>query len=247
MDQVIALTQKAELKAIEWAGDKHVPPGDEKIAQVTGEKTRAAGLKILSYGSYYRTGPVKEGKENPDFKDVLLSARALGAQTIRIWAGWCERKEADPALIQAVRDDINRCADLAEGQGLSLSYEYHRNTFTGTDESARLLAEEIDRPNVKFYWQPPHHNSDKENLAGIESLIERITHLHVFHWLPLPQGKNDRRLLEEGKLRWQKFLDPFAQLDQERGAFLEFCREGKEENFLRDAKTLKEILSSLRA
>jgi 3-dehydroshikimate dehydratase len=245
VDEIIRLAKEEGLKAIEWGGDVHVPHGDKNRARLVGEKTRAAGLSIDSYGSYYRAGPVKTGKDNPDFRDVLASAKALQASTIRIWASWCDREKAKADLVQDVLNDIRRCAALAGDEGISLSYEYHRNTFTATDSSSQLLAKEIDKDNVGFYWQPPHSKGEEENLLGINTLLDRISHVHVFHWLPLPDGKNDRRLLEEGEERWMKYLAPFARRERDTYAFLEFCRHNERENFSRDARILNRIIASL--
>jgi hypothetical protein len=72
---IVALTQQAGLGAIEWGGDIHVPPGDEKMARVVGRMTLDAGLRLPSYGSYYRVGQAPES-----FADVLASAVALSVR-----------------------------------------------------------------------------------------------------------------------------------------------------------------------
>lgn len=246
IDEIIDMVKEAGLEAIEWGGDVHVPHGDVALAEDVRKKTLAAGLKIGTYGSYYRVGQAPEGKDNPDFKDVVASAKALGAETIRVWCGPCNREEADPSLTRAVLDDVNRCADLTQAAGMTLSFEYHGGTFTNTDENAQLLAREVDRKDVKFYWQPPHHNSHKENLAGLSALFNRITNLHVFHWLPKSDGSNERRLLEEGKERWIEFMTPFARADRDTYAFLEFSMNDDRNNFFRDADVLKEIVEVIK-
>jgi 3-dehydroshikimate dehydratase len=243
-DEIILLAGRAGLEAIEWGGDVHVPHGDTALARSVRGKTLAAGLKIGSYGSYYRAGRPPEG--GPPFEDVAASAKALGAETIRLWAGPCDREEADAALADEVLADIRRCACLAGEKGMSLSFEYHRNTFTNTDENARLLARETaDLDNVFFYWQPPHHNSDEENRAGQAALGNRISNIHVFQWIPQRDGSLERRLLEEGRERWRTFLQPFAGRGTTHYAFLEFSQNDDEENLLRDARVLREILESL--
>ncbi|MBN2627219.1 MAG: TIM barrel protein [Spirochaetales bacterium] len=244
VDEIIELTKQAGLEAIEWGGDVHVPHGDREPARMVREKTLAAGLKISSYGSYYRVGRGPEG--NPPFEDVLASAEVLGAETIRIWAGPCNREEADGALTEEVLADVRRCARLAGEKGMSLSFEYHQNTFTNTDENAQLLARETaGLDNVLFYWQPPHHNSDDENRSGQKTLASRISNIHVFQWILQKDGSLDRRLLEEGRGRWRTFLQPFAAGETAHYAFLEFCRDDDPANFLKDARVLGEILDSL--
>ena len=241
VDEIISLAAGAGLEAVEWGGDVHVPHGQTDLAREVREKTLAAGLKIASYGSYYRAG----GESNPPFEEVAATAKGLGAGTIRIWAGPCDREKADESLVRTVLTDICRCADLAEDLGMTLSCEYHMDTFTNTDANAQLLARDIERDSVRFYWQPPHHNRDDENRAGIAALEDRITHVHVFHWLPREDGSIDRRVLEEGRRRWLSFLSPFAKREGDTCAFLEFCRHDDPEIFLRDAAVLKEIIAEL--
>jgi 3-dehydroshikimate dehydratase len=245
VDEIIDMVKKSGLQSIEWGGDVHVPHGNVKLAKEVREKTLAAGLKIGSYGSYYRTGGAPGGKKNPSFEDVVASAEALGAQTIRVWCGPCNREEANEDLIAKVLADINRCADLAAEKGMTISYEYHGGTFTNTDGNAHILANEVNREDVKFYWQPPHHNTDDDNLAGIDVLLDRITHLHVFHWLLQDDGSNQRRLLSEGKDRWIDFMRPVLATDRETYAFLEFSMDDNVDNFYKDAETLKEIIAAL--
>ena len=50
---IIQLCMQTGLQTVEWGGDVHVPPGDVSRAAAVGELTRAAGLSITAYGSYY--------------------------------------------------------------------------------------------------------------------------------------------------------------------------------------------------
>src|SRR4051812_33893599 len=81
--QIVDLAHKAQLQTIEWGADIHVPAGDLVRAREVRGMTVDAGLSITSYGSYFRAG-----EDDPaDFSPVLESAQALGALSIRIWAG----------------------------------------------------------------------------------------------------------------------------------------------------------------
>lgn len=79
IDEIIDIAKRAGLSRIEWGGDVHLPPGDTLLAARTAEKTRSAGLEVLSYGSYYH------GDETEDFTAVLATAKAVGAPVIRVW------------------------------------------------------------------------------------------------------------------------------------------------------------------
>ena len=60
-EEIVRLAAGCGLGAIEWGGDVHVPPGDIANAARVGEMTRAAGLAVSSYGSYYRLGAYGDG------------------------------------------------------------------------------------------------------------------------------------------------------------------------------------------
>ena len=55
-EDVIHYAHKAHLKSIEWHGQNHVPHGDLETARLIGQSTRAAGLAVAAYGSYYVLG-----------------------------------------------------------------------------------------------------------------------------------------------------------------------------------------------
>ena len=84
-EDVIRYAQAAELQVIEWHGETHVPHGDLKTARRVGQKTRAAGLAVAAYGSYYVLG--KSEGQGLTFDAVLETAEELGAPMIRVWAG----------------------------------------------------------------------------------------------------------------------------------------------------------------
>ena len=88
-EEIIELCVNNHLKAVEWGENAHVMPGDPAGAAALREKTLAAGLEVAAYGSYYRlcTGM--------DFVPTLVSAKALGAPVIRVWAGNIPSAEAD--------------------------------------------------------------------------------------------------------------------------------------------------------
>src|SRR5690606_98075 len=83
-EEIVRIAAEAELDAIEWGGDVHVPHGDLDAADRAAQLTRDAGLVVRAYGSYYRLGV--EG-QSFTFEDALHTAVRLGAPAIRVWAG----------------------------------------------------------------------------------------------------------------------------------------------------------------
>ena len=154
------LVAQAQLTGIEWGGDVHVPHGDIATAHAVRRQTVNAGLQVAAYGSYYRVSHEETGP----FDAVLAAAVALEAPAIRVWAGRQGTEAADDAYWAAVIEDSRRIADLAAVEGIKIAYEFHGNTLTDTNDSAHLLLERVDHPNVRSYWQPPRHSAVDYNL-----------------------------------------------------------------------------------
>ena len=56
VDEVITLVKKADLDAIEWGSDIHVPETDLSNAKAVAKKMAHANLIASSYGTYYKLG-----------------------------------------------------------------------------------------------------------------------------------------------------------------------------------------------
>jgi 3-dehydroshikimate dehydratase len=233
---IVDLCVKSGLQTIEWGGDIHVPPGDTDSASRVGKMTRAAGLSIAAYGSYYRLG-IPEGAS---FDEVLGAAVALGAPAIRVWAGNRGSADTDAAGWRAVADDALRCADLAGAKGISLCYEFHGGTLTDTTESAVALLAETKHPFIQSLWQPPHGKSPEESLASLRAIMPRLHHLHAFHWWPDP---NHRHPLAAGRERWEAYVAELKAASKSPDLLLEFVRDDAPSALEADARTLQDILA----
>lgn len=199
-DAILSLCQVTGLAAIEWGGDLHVPHGDEAAARRVARMSGDAGVRIVSYGSYYRLGcpdSVAGG-----FPPVLASALALGAPAIRVWAGrrMPDGRE-DPALPVAA-DDFLRVCEAAAAHGVAISTEWHRGTLNDGPEAHRALFDRLPTGLGRSHWQPDPGLSREANAAILSGIGARLLHLHVFHWAP-----DGRRLfLREGRPDWARYL-----------------------------------------
>jgi sugar phosphate isomerase/epimerase len=234
-EEIIDLAAGAGLKTIEWGGDIHVPPGEGARAGEVGRRTRESGLSIAAYGSYYRLG-FSEANGAP-FAPVLESALALGAPTIRVWAGGKGSGETPPQERSAIIADALRIADLARASGLTISLEYHAGTLTDTRESVQRLMAETAHPALEFLWQPAHGERAEQGVARLRDVIPRLRHVHAFHWWPTA---SDRRPLAEGEERWRQYLDILRGAGKSVPCLLEFVRDDSREQFLDDAATLRD-------
>ena len=230
---IIDLVQRAELDGIEWGGDVHVPHGDLQTARQVLADTRAANLQVACYGSYYRAG-VSES-EGLMWTQVLATAKTLEAPLIRVWAGNRGTNESDAAQIQNVIDDLARICELSARENIAVALEFHGGTLTDSGENALQVLADVQQPNLQSLWQPRVAQTVETRLHDLELLAPYLANLHVFQW-----DDNRARLpLQDGENEWCKYL----QHENEEGfALLEFVRDDSSEQFLQDAKTLKNLL-----
>lgn len=238
--EIIGLVQQAGLSAIEWGGDIHVPHGDVAKAKDAMKQTRDAGLAVAAYGSYYRI--IRSEEDGLPFERVLECAVALGAPTLRVWAGTISAAVADLEYRGRVAAEARRIADLAGRAGLTISFESHGGTLTDAHESAVRLLKDVNHPNVRTHWQPLNGVPMGPNLAGLRELLPWLSNVHVFHWWPTHL---DRHPLADGRENWLPYLAAVAADPKDRYALLEFVRGEEPDQFLRDAATLKHWLDGL--
>ncbi|MDX2081792.1 MAG: sugar phosphate isomerase/epimerase family protein [Terrimicrobiaceae bacterium] len=236
---VARLTREAGLSSIEWGGDVHVPHGKPEIAEEVARLTRAAGLSVAAYGSYYRLAA--SPAEGPDFSGVLESAMALGAPSIRVWAGNRGSADADSVWRQAVADDALRCADLAARAGIPICYEFHGGTLTDTLDSTLSLLESTDHPFIRTLWQAPVGSAREANLAAIEALAGRLAHVHVFHWGSA--GWKNRHPLRDGMDVWKSYVAKLREVGFDGDLLLEFVANDDPARLASDAAALRELIN----
>ena len=234
---IVDLACQAKIAGIEWGGDIHVPHGDLKTAEAVARLTRAAGLAVAAYGSYYKVGHSEA--EGLAFANVLATAKVLGAPVIRVWAGNQGAAQADAAYREKIRQDARRLAELAAAAGLTVAFEYHSHSLTDTAASTRELLEAVQHPALKTCWQPL--GADAESCReSLRTVLPRLANLHVYHW---NTATGTRLPLKDGADAWRQYLDLAGPTDGERYALLEFVRDDSPAAFLEDAQTLNAWVS----
>jgi sugar phosphate isomerase/epimerase len=228
---VIKLAVKAGLDCIEWSGDIHCPPNETESIKETARLTRENGLKAVSYGSYYYAG------KGEDFTPMVNAATALQTGTIRIWPGcdWKGSADTGAEMRGKVVADIQNAADKAAAMGMKIALEYHADTLTDTLPSTLRLFEEVERDNLFTYWQPPKGLTAEENANALRQLVKanRLLNVHTHFW----RGETQLPLSDGGE-EWRRYIQAASPAAP---AFLiEFVKGGEPEQFMEDAKTLKE-------
>ena len=232
---IVEAAVKAQIDAIEWGGDVHVPPGDAVLAAEVRRMTESAGLRVSSYGSYYRAGCF-HGAEAA-FEAVLESARSLGAPIIRVWAGDKGSAETDETRFRAIAEDVQLIAARAEAVGIDIAFEFHGNTLTDTPESALRLLGEVNRPNVRCYWQTGNMRNVMDEMEAIGRLTPYLAHVHVFHY-----SDGHQKPLAEGREEWNRYIRALEGQSCDFYLLLEFVRGGSVDQLVQDAATLKALV-----
>jgi 3-dehydroshikimate dehydratase len=244
--QVVDLACNAGLDGIEWGGDAHVPAGNKGAAGEARELCLEAGIKVASYGSYFRVLD-RDGRPEP-FEPVLESALELGTDTVRIWAGSRPSDLVDASTRGMLMDRLVEVLDMARQAGVRLGLEFHTNTLCDSNAAALCLLDEIRHPALFTYWQPIYWITDPDyRLRGLKQLASKVLNLHVFQWKFRPGtgswgDSTERRPLKEGACEWKQYLSVPLNPDMAHYALMEFVRNDEPEQFLRDAAVLKKWL-----
>lgn len=229
VDAVVHTAAAAGLTGIEWGSDVHVD--DIGAAAKARRATLAAGLRVMSLGSYYRAGSFA------NFEDVLSLAGALDAPRIRIWAGDLGSADATAAQWDAVVDDTRRIAGLAEARGRTVAFEYHGSTLTDSPGSTLELLRRVDRPIVGTYWQPAVGLTDDQALESLQQVIGHVMGVHAFSWWP----NTERLPLTARRYLWEAVADVLLASGKHVDIMLEFVADDLPVNVLADASGLKDI------
>lgn len=227
-EEVIAATKEAGLKAIEWSETHHIPKGDIKRAKEIALMTRDEGLEIAGYGSYYRPCQCMDIKEN------LETAKAMGALQMRIWAGNKPSTEYTKEELNAIIKELQEAVLIAEGYGIQLNLEWHRNTLTDKNLSAKRLLGSV--PGLNTLWQPTPELLFQERMEGLEMILPHLSYMHVYTW-----DKFERLPFVDGIDDWRKYFSTLSK-DKRYYALLEFVKGDSVDLLYKDAEILKALV-----
>ncbi len=224
IDEILLLAQKTGSECIEWTGDVHVT--DTKIAIETARKCDELGIAHTSYGSYYRTGHT----DPAEFERYCEIAAALGADTVRIWAGHKGSAQYTKDELQAVALQIAKDEETAAKYGVTPAFEFHPDTLTDSGDAALRLLSFCN--TTRTYWQPRYLGKDTENLSRVAHLAKNV---HLFYWDLLGSR---RCLLEKGEQTLAAFIQTLKSSGFDGNYYLEFCKNDDADCFCKDMQTL---------
>ena len=250
VDELIEITKQADLEAIEWGGDIHVPPNNIQNAIEVGNKTKKAGLVCCSYGSYYKVGAYGDNYMDT-FTPILDTAKALSAPNIRVWAGLKGSNQTDLETRNRIEEESFYIADKAKKEGITVSYECHGGTLTDSLESyitlldnVKALATKEQKETRAYAYFQPYASMPMENVYNyLDALNPYLLNLHVFNWQVI-DGTVHRLPMSSGGDYW---IDIFKKVNsisnKTHYALMEFVKGDSDNQFLEDAKVLRDFLN----
>ncbi|MBE6570927.1 MAG: sugar phosphate isomerase/epimerase [Ruminococcaceae bacterium] len=235
VSEIVELVKKSGLSSIEWGGDIHCPPNDEESARLAFVQTKKAGLAVSSYGSYFRLGV----NNTSEFDAVCATAILLGTDTVRIWAYNKDHDLVTPEEYHNCISEAKTISEIAKKHGITVCFEYHRGTLTRSAVFSKKLIRDIDRENIRLYWQPNPEISHKENCIELETVLPYVVNIHCFDWTW--DGKNVRHPLSHGTDEWKNYL-LLAQKGNVQNVLIEFVKDDTDAQLYEDAAALCKML-----
>ena len=232
VEEIIACAKEAGLGYIEWGSDVHAPKDDAENLDRVARLTREAGLRISSYGTYFRID-----RDKPEeIVAYIQAAKRLGTNIVRIWCS------GNPAVLTAEEtkaryETCRQIARIAEEMGAVVCAECHENNLTDNADSSLALMEAVSSPAFRMYWQPHPNQSGNWNTAFAEMTEKHIEHVHVFNW----HGR-DRFPLEEAWNDWVRYA---RALGNSRMYLLEHFVNDDPALLSKEADTLRKIIKEI--
>lgn len=235
---VLAYCVESGLSCIEWGSDIHAPETDLATVRAVKEASDKAGIRICSYGSYYKLCVHENYQEA--FKPYLEAAVILDAPIIRLWAGTIgSDKTTREYYEQAVKETQVLC-DMAAEYGITLAFEFHRNSLSDTADSAIQIYKDISRKNFGMYYQYDSQISIKENITSLEKMVSYVKMVHVAFF----DNKYKKMSLEEGDgiALWSSLVELLKEHHVETGLLFEFLKDDSLEGLKHETEIMERIV-----
>lgn len=172
LEKIVDIAVSAEIDCIEWGGDVHVRSvADAKRAKELCDK---AGIRINSYGSYYRVGC----NNADEWKGICEIAEAMGARSVRVWLGRADSEKTDEETYKAIVDDTKKICDVAKEYGIIVCPECHDNTFNNNTDAFLKIHKDAARDNFRTYFQSRYKRLAYD-LDRIERTLPYIETVHI--------------------------------------------------------------------
>ncbi len=172
LEKIVNIAREAEVDCIEWGGDVHVKSIED--ARRAKELCDKAGIRINSYGSYYRVGC----KNAHEWKEICEIASTMGARSVRVWLGKTDSEKTDEETYKNIVEDTKNICAIAETYGLIVCPECHDNTFNNNTDAFLKIHKEAGCDNFRTYFQSRYKRLQYD-LDRIERTSPYIETVHI--------------------------------------------------------------------
>lgn len=172
LEKIVDIARDSGVDCIEWGGDVHV----KDVADAAKAKKRCddAGIKISSYGSYYRVG----SKKVSEWEKVCKIANTMGAESVRVWLGKADSEKTDDATYRNLVEDAKAICSVAKEYGLIVCPECHDNTYNNNTDAFLKIQKDIGCNNFRTYFQSRYKRKEYD-LDRIERTLPFIESVHI--------------------------------------------------------------------
>ena len=172
IEKIVGIAVSCGADCIEWGGNLHVTNVEE--AKKAKELCSAAGIKISSYGSYYRVG----SGDAAEWKRICLIASAMGAPAVRVWLGKSDSEKTDDAEYKSLVSDAKAMCAVAEEYGISVCCECHGNTYNNNTDAFLKISKDVGSDNFRTYFQSRYCRKEYD-LDRIERTLPLTEMVHI--------------------------------------------------------------------
>lgn len=172
LEKIVNIATESGIDCIEWGGDIHVK--DTLTAERAKKLCDKAGIKICSYGSYYRVGSQKAD----EWKNICEISKALGAESVRVWLGNKDSEKTDSSTYKSLVEDGKAICKTAKEYGLVVCPECHDNTFNNNTDAFLKIQKDINCDNFRTYFQS-RYKKKAYDLDRIEKTMPFIESVHI--------------------------------------------------------------------
>ena len=226
--KVVEIAKKAGIGYIEWGGDVHITNTEE--ARIVKSICANEGIKICSYGSYYRVGCGDKSK----WEEICKIAKAMNAPSVRVWLGEKGSAETTQAEYNRILDDLKSICSVARKYNLSVCPECHDNTYNDNTDAFLKIKNELKADNFKTYFQSRYCRFDYD-IDRIERTFDSVENVHVSY----RDMAKEQRFKKKDKYYLDKLLKKLLEMNFNGIILVEFTKGSKEKNFIKDVNRLK--------
>ncbi len=227
ISEVVEIAKKAGINYIEWGADVHVKTLEDA------EKVKALcdsnGIKICSYGSYYRVG----SGDAENWKQICGNAKAMGASSVRVWLGNKNSEETTKEEYEALLNDLKKICSVAKEYNLLVCPECHDNTYNNNTDAFLKIRNELNADNFKTYFQSRYFRYDYD-IDRIERTFDFIENVHVSYRDLI----KEQRFRKKDKKYLDKLIKKLVSMNFGGVVLIEFTKGSKEKNFIKDINKL---------